>query len=52
MRTPLTWFVVDLHKAICAVIPLLVDLLKDGHQNVRLVAVSLVVELAEHGEFD
>ena len=30
MSTQLTWFVVELREAIRAVIPLLVDLLKDG----------------------
>ena len=52
MSTQLTWFVVELHEAIRAVIPLLVDLLKDGHEDVRSAAVSGVVKLAEHGEFD
>jgi hypothetical protein len=46
------WFVVDFREAIRAIIPSLVDLLKDGDWNVRLVAISFVVKLAEHGEFD
>ena len=52
MSRQLTWFSVELHEAIRAAIPLFVDLLKDGHPNVRSAAVSVVVKLAEHGEFD
>jgi hypothetical protein len=44
--------VVDLHESICAVIPSLVDMLEDGHWNVRSVAISGFVELADQGEFD
>ena len=43
---------VELHEEICAAIPSLVDLLKDGPLKVQLAAVSGVVKLAEHGEFD
>jgi HEAT repeat protein len=46
------WFAVNIHKAIRALIPSLVDLLKDIHLNVRLAAISGLVKLAEHGEFD
>jgi HEAT repeat protein len=48
----LMWFSVGLHTTIRAVIPSLVDLLKDGHWNVRSMAVSLVFKLAKHGEFN
>ena len=52
MSRQLTWFSVELHEAIRAAIPLLVDLLKDEDEDVRSAAVSGVVKLAEHGEFD
>jgi hypothetical protein len=48
----LMWFVVDLHEAIYAIIPSLVDLLKDGDGDVRLAAISAFVKLVEQGEFD
>jgi hypothetical protein len=48
----LTKFVVDLHEAIRPFIPSLANLLKDRDDHVRSVAISGVVKLAEHSEFD
>ena len=48
----LTWLTVELHEALRAGIPLLVHLLKAGDEEVRSAAISEVVNLAEHGEFD
>jgi hypothetical protein len=52
MRTSLTWFVAGLQEAVRAVIPSLVDLLKDGGWGIQSAAVSGVVKLAKHGKFD
>jgi hypothetical protein len=48
----LMWFAADLHEAIRAAIPSLVDLLKDGGWGIQSAAVSGVVKLAKHGKFD
>ena len=42
---------VELHEEIRAVVPLLVDMLNDGDEDVRSAAVSGIAKLAEHGEF-
>jgi hypothetical protein len=52
MGIQLTWFSVELHTTIRAVIPSIVGLLKDGDGDVRLAAISAFVKLVEQGEFD
>jgi HEAT repeat protein len=52
MGTHLTWFSVEFHETILAIIPSLVSLLKDRNKDVRSATISAFVELAEHGEFD
>jgi len=52
MSMQLTKFAVNFREAICVAIPSLVDLLKDRDEGVRSAAVPIIVELAEHGEFD
>jgi HEAT repeat len=48
----LTWFSVDLCETICTVIPSFVNLLQDGDEDIRSAAISVIVKLAEHGEYD
>jgi len=52
MSTQLTWSVAFFRKTIHAAIPLLVNMLKDGHSNVQSATISVIVKLADHGEFD